>query len=45
MTFQVVINRLVAAKKNSNGEAMQIILITSCTDETRVYDAVKDMCT
>jgi len=44
-TAHYIINRIVAAKKNSKGEAMQIILHSTRADETQTYDAVKDMCT
>jgi len=43
--YYTVYNRIVAAKKNSNGEVVKVILYSTCADETQTYDAVKDMCT
>jgi len=36
--------RVVAAKKNSKGEVAEVILYSTCADETQTYDAVKDTC-
>jgi len=43
--YYTVYNRIVAAKKNSKGEVAEVILYSTCADETQTYDAVKDMCT
>jgi len=43
--YYTVYNRIVAAKKNSKGEVAEVILYSTCADESQTYDAVKDTCT
>jgi len=42
--LKIVFDRLIAAKKNSKGEAVDIVLYSSCVDKKESYDGSSDTC-
>jgi len=47
MTFMIsflIVRSIVKAKKNDKGEALKLVLISTCVDKKLTYDLENDVC-